>query len=344
MLKYESKLIDPTPEQVVAALAAAADGANKRCRTRLLEIDPAKLRKFAKRAAAGPEGWDMFRGGRGGVPASQVLAAWWTDAARRKHVVVRGRRVEHREAARLLHREELDQRPPLFHAYPEYVCRRTTPAGSEVVCACGCGVVGTPQTMGWMGDCCGPCSDRKDEVGPEGLRANVPGVLYGDRGPLTAVACSPDGNLVAAAEEPRLFHLWDLRNRERATGSLEAVALHNLCFTAGGRFLLLAGFGLPSGSLEVFDAAVSPPARVALPEGVNALRVTHAADPDTACLHGYAAAGSRLARVRLPSGEVALGVRTPGGFMGPMAASPDGRRVALTDERVSVRDARTLAE
>src|SRR5436309_2924245 len=101
MLKHEAKLINPTADEIVAALTEAVAAANKRCRARLLGDDPAKWRKFARDAAKAPEGYAMFRGGRGGVPATQVLAAWWTDAIGRKHVVLRGRRVEHDEAKRL---------------------------------------------------------------------------------------------------------------------------------------------------------------------------------------------------------------------------------------------------
>lgn len=345
MLKYEAKLIDPTPEQVTEALAAAADGANKRCRTRLLEIDPAKVKKSVRRCAADAEGWEMFRGGRGGVPASQVLAAWWTDAARRKHVVVRGRRVEHRESARLLHKDELDGRPPLFHAYPEYVCRRTTPAGSEVVCACGCGAVGSPQTLGWMGECCGPCSDRKDEVGPEGLRANYPGVLYGDRDPLTAVACSPDGNLVAAAEGKDVAHLWDLRTRERTTFELHALLGIDLAFSADGKYLLAAGFGLSGKPFAMIDTAKKKLPAARATEYALCDRVAAFADPRHAVVRRSAAPPNRLDVVRLPSRETVRSVEFPihlnaqfGSMNGPIAVSRDGNRGAVGGPRVVVCD------
>ena len=93
MLKHETRQIDPDADAIVATLTAAVADTNKRCRARLLKDDPAKWRKFARAAAAKSEGWEMFRGGKGGVPATQILASWWTDAAGRKHVVVRGRRV-----------------------------------------------------------------------------------------------------------------------------------------------------------------------------------------------------------------------------------------------------------
>jgi DNA-binding beta-propeller fold protein YncE len=344
MLKYESKLIDPTPELVVATLTAAADAANRRCRSRLLEIDAAKARKFARRSAAEPEGWEMFRGGRGGVPASQVLASWWTDAASRKHVVVRGRRVEDRESVRLLRADELAERPPLWHAYPEYVCRRTTASGSEVVCACGCGVVGSPATLGWMGECCGPCSDRKEEAGPEGLRANVPGVLYGDRNPLSAVACSPDGNLVATVEGRTLVHLWNLRQRVRTTAGFGNLVSASLAFTADGRYLLTAGAGVTVGEALVMDAAADPPVRVESAMLGNALHVAPLPDPGLAVVHQLGWPTNDLAVVRIPTGEVVRRTGTPQGFAGSLATSADGRRVALSHPRTVIRDVATLAE
>lgn len=349
MLKHEAKLIDPTPEQIAAALTTATEGANKRCRTRLLELDPAKVRKFVKRCGAEPEGWEMFRGGRGGVPASQVLAAWWTDAARRKHVVVRGRRVEHRESARLLHKDELDQRPPLFHAYPEYVYRRWVGGRQEVVCACGCGAVGTPQTLGWMGECCGPCSDRKDEVGPEGLRANIPGVLYGERDPLTAVACSPDGNLVAAAEGKDIAHLWDLRTRERTTFELEAQIGIDLAFSSDGRYLLAAGFGLKGKPIAVIDTAKKQLPKARVEDYALADRVVAYPDSKLAVIRRSAAPPNRIDVIRLPSGETLRSVDFPielnaqfGLMNGPLAVSRDGRRAAVGGPAVLICDLSNL--
>src|SRR5262245_53663019 len=123
MLKHEAKLIDPDAEQIVEALTETAAAANKRYRGGVVVDNPAKWRKTARAAVRTREGYATFSGPRI-VPASQVLAAWWTDAIDRKHVVIRGHRVEHHEAIRVLETDSLNDQPPLRHAYPEYVCQR----------------------------------------------------------------------------------------------------------------------------------------------------------------------------------------------------------------------------
>ena len=49
--------------------------------------------------------------------------------------------------------------------------QRLQPCGMEVshdlVVACRCGFAGTPDSLAWMGDRCGPCSDRAQEGLPE---------------------------------------------------------------------------------------------------------------------------------------------------------------------------------
>ena len=139
----------------------------------------------------------------------------------RKHVVLRWeRRVEQRRGQRLLQKDELDKpHAPLWHAYPEYVCRRRTvgKGAADRLCACGCGAVGTPESLGWMGETCGPCFDRKEEVGTGALSANLPGALYSHREPLGAAACSPDGTRVAAVEGDNFgFVLGHLATRTSA--------------------------------------------------------------------------------------------------------------------------------
>ncbi len=334
MLKHEAKLIDPGADEIVAALTEATAATNKRCRARLLADDPAKWRKFARDTAAKPEGYAMFRGGKGGVPATQVLAAWWTDAIGRKHVVVRGRRVEHDEAKRLLLKDELETRPALWHAYPEYVCRRTVGAESQIVCACGCGAVGTPEALGWMGETCGPCFDRKEELGAGGLRANLPGVLYGDRAPLGALACSPDGNRVAAVEGNESVTYWDITARTRTTIKFDGVSVSDVAITSGGAHLLVVGVRVlsPGGLFACFDLNTDPPTRVdPADESQSATwRVAALPDPGLAIVHRPDPVGvnSLATVVRVPSGEPVSSAGLPAGYYGRFALSPDCTQVA----------------
>jgi hypothetical protein len=345
MLKHETKLIDPSADEIAQALTAATADANKRCRARLLKDDPAKWRKFARSSAAAPEGWAMFRGGKGGVPATQVLAAWWTDSIGRKHVVVRGRRVEHDEAKRLLYNDELEKRPPLWHAYPEYVCRRTLGGVSQLVCACGCGAVGTPEALGWMGETCGPCADRKEELGAAGLAANLPGVLYSDREPLYAVACSPDGSRLAAVEGKNSVAYWDVPNRTRTVVKFPGRFPTGVAITSDARHLLVTGIGLVPGIglFAAFDLSTDPPARVepTLESEPGGLHIAALPDPARALIHARPDiwdARTRAEVVSVPFGETVRGVDLPDGHLAGFAVSPDGKRVAACGASLRVFD------
>ncbi len=352
MLKHETKLIDPDAEQIVVALSTATADANKRCRARLLDDKPEKWKKFARSVAAKPEGWEMFRGGRGGIPATQVLAAWWTDAAGRKHVVVRGRRVEHEEAQRLLYKEELEKRTPLWHAYPEYVCRRTVGKEEQIVCACGCGVVGTPQSLGWMGETCGPCHDRKEEVGTDALRANLPGVLYSEREPLYALACSSDGNLVAAKEGDNFVTIWNIANRTRTTTKFSGQVVADVSFTSDSRHVLVTGHQAinvnldPSGLFAAFDVTTDPPSRVDPGREIQlgGVHISGLPDPSLAVVCGMESAftATRAEVIRVPSGEVVRGGHLNLCYPARCGVSADGSRLAIPGHDVAIFDLNTM--
>jgi hypothetical protein len=56
--------------------------------------------------------------------------------------------------------------PPWWHVYPEAVLGvRTKQGGERYLAVCRCGAVGAPEALGWMGDTCGPCFDRRAEGG-----------------------------------------------------------------------------------------------------------------------------------------------------------------------------------
>ncbi|MBL8866021.1 MAG: hypothetical protein JNK93_10730 [Planctomycetia bacterium] len=213
MLKYEAVRIDPSPGEIAELLADGAAAANRRCRTRLLEDDPAKWRKFARRTQAEPEGFELWRGGRGGAPGTQLVGAWWTDHIGRKHVVVRGRRIEHEIAKLLFHKDELARRPALWHGYPEHLAQRWLPVPNDLprvdwIAVCGCGAVGTPDALGWMGATCGPCHDRREEGGS--LDHVRPGWLHGERSPFVALGFGRTGKHLAGIEADGTASVWDL--------------------------------------------------------------------------------------------------------------------------------------
>ena len=254
MNKYDQRYIDPEAEQIVASLGKATEAANYRARTRKLAFKPADARKLARQVAAQPEGVEQLRGGRGGVPATQVLAAWWSDRIGRKHVRVVGRRIQ-APTRFLLRKEVLATRPALWHVYPErlYVVR----GKEEPVAACACGAVGPPDSLGWMGERCGPCQDRYDEllgacrpIPPE----PVP-LLWGT-GVVRSVAFAPDGTAIAYThDDPGTVRACDILTgaehfavKEESGGAGPGV----LAFTPDGESL--AGIGGDS-DLVFWDAA-----------------------------------------------------------------------------------------
>jgi hypothetical protein len=346
MVKHEERLIDPDADAIVSAMTAAAAGANKRCRARTLSDAPPKWRKLARDIAAKPEGHQMFRGGRGGVPASQVLVAWWTDPVGRKHVVFRGRRVENYEARRLLHAEELETRLPLWHAYPEYVYRVRVGKAERVVCACGCGAAGAPEVLGWMGATCGPCSDRMEEAVADALRANAPGVLYGERHPLGAVACSPCGTFVAAGEGDHGVTLWNTNARERHAFEFPGVQPGDVAITHDNRYLLVCGRGYArtatDGLWAAIDLSANPPARVSLARETYPPAIRVLARPDGgAVVHRWNPPETVTFAdiVQVPPGARERSVALlPAAALGWAALSPCGTRLATAGHGVTIVD------
>lgn len=354
MLKHETRLIDPNADTIAATLSACVTDTNKRCRVRRLEDNPSKWYKLARQIAAQTEGWEMFRAGRGGVPATQVIVAWWSDTIGRKHVVVRGWRIEHDEARIVLYHDTLDCLPPLLHAYPEYVClRKLDSQPEEVICACGCGAVGTPETLGWMGATCGPCFDRQEEAGAEALRGHRPGVLYSHREPLRGVACSPDGQRVAAVEGRNLITYWDLPQRTRTTLQFRGSRVEDVAITRDGRYLVVVGvsttfdaIGYPTeGMAAVFDLHADPPVRV--DQNVTPLPPTWriVASPNATMAIALQQVPFHVATVvflEIPSGRVIQQFNLGQSYVSTFAVSADGKRL-LTGraETLSVIDLET---
>ncbi len=78
----------------------------------------------------------------------------------------------------------------------------------EWIAACGCGAVGTPDALGWMGATCGPCHDRREEGGS--LAHVRPGWLHGERSPFLALAFGRTGKYLAGIEADGAASVWDL--------------------------------------------------------------------------------------------------------------------------------------
>jgi hypothetical protein len=86
-------------------------------------------------------------------------AAWWTDALGRKHWAA--------EAVPAWDEEPPQRGRPFDHPLswisPTSFGARERSGQREFVVICRCGVVGPPESVAWMGGCCGPCFDREQE-------------------------------------------------------------------------------------------------------------------------------------------------------------------------------------
>jgi hypothetical protein len=132
--------------------------------------------------------------------------AWWTDVLGRRHWVVEAGQpfrdssfvtgtplgwcegADDGDCTRYSH--------PLEQIYPERAgCWRKRKGRREWLVLCGCGACGPPERIGWTGDCCGPCFDRRLD---EGISPGEPGPCLSGATPL-AFAFDRDGRLIVAS-------------------------------------------------------------------------------------------------------------------------------------------------
>ena len=187
--------IDPTKKQLAATLRRAHNAANRQVGVRnpKLERDAAFWDRFAHDCLREPAG--RRRSCKGGPQIPEVIAGWWTDPAGRKHVRVIGRTRGYSTRAR--GEGELRSLPPWWQVYPESVLSvRRADGGETFLACCRCGAVGSPESLGWMGDTCGPCFDRKADGGvPAGGFGHFPGWAAWQ----ARVGFTGDGRLVGQA-------------------------------------------------------------------------------------------------------------------------------------------------
>lgn len=159
------RVIDPTEKQLATVLRKAHAAANRAVETHSpkLERDGEFWTRFARDCLRDREG--RRRSCRAGRQTPEVIAGWWSDPAGRRHFRVVGRM---RNRYNQLRREgELRGLPAWWQVYPESVLAVRGPKGDAVsyLACCRCGKVGTPESLGWMGDTCGPCFDRRADGG-----------------------------------------------------------------------------------------------------------------------------------------------------------------------------------
>jgi hypothetical protein len=165
MAIFDGRLIDPDETQLARALGKAMKSANgdNKYQTNRMTRDADFWGRFARDVLrGGPEG--RRRSCKGGRDVPEVITGWWTDPAGRKHVRIVGR--TRRRWTQLRRETDLRELPPWWHVYPEAVLGvRLKKEGERYLAVCRCGACGAPESLGWMGDTCGPCFDRRAEGG-----------------------------------------------------------------------------------------------------------------------------------------------------------------------------------
>jgi hypothetical protein len=132
-----------------------------------VELSPQVRGQFCRKVATKEEGSWQWLGEPGSRAArdhrSAVAVAWWADRLGRRHVRVKGVRWDFSYESWAMRHNILcpfeEGLPPLWMIYPNF----TFVSGKRVLVACPCGVVGEQGDIGWMGDCCAACHDRREE-------------------------------------------------------------------------------------------------------------------------------------------------------------------------------------
>jgi hypothetical protein len=234
-------LVAPTDKELTATLTRAVKAANSRCRTARVELSEPTAAELRRSLVAEPEGQRQWLGGPCDRDLRSALAvAWWTDRLGRKHVRIKGARWKFgydRHAEKNILCPHAEDRPPVWMVYPDLIYL----AGSLVLAACPCGVAGTLDAIGWMGDRCAACHDRaeEDQALPGWQRIAPWKVQYNS---IEAVSFSPDNCLLAACTITSGPHVRDLATGESRNWKGGGFVLEtDLAFLADGNLAVAHG-------------------------------------------------------------------------------------------------------
>jgi hypothetical protein len=228
---FDRLLIAPSPVGLAQALADAS-----RAASRGRSASPRDAAGALNAVLTTPEGRRLCDFGRTPeltLPATNAInvveVAWWSDFGGRRHVRLRG--------GRGLPPSPLPGESMLLHVYPGSALRWERGGRATAVVHCDCGTWGEPESLGWMGDCCGPCHDRGDDALPARRAAwRLPGAALGE------LLLSPDGASLARLGLDDELSVWDALSGElRARSQMPRRQVTRLLALAdgGGRAALL---------------------------------------------------------------------------------------------------------
>jgi WD40 repeat protein/tRNA A-37 threonylcarbamoyl transferase component Bud32 len=155
--------------------------------------------------------------------------------------------------------------------------------------------------------------------------------LYGHRGAVTSVACSPDGECLLSGSRDRTVKLWDIRRPEDDLTLKASAGYTSIAFSPAGPYLASA---LRNKAVLIWDMTTGKLAARwrSLPSSVNGLAFS--ADG----LQLAAAGSDGVVRIRqMPSGQETLDLRGHNGPVHAVAFSCVGERLASAGEDGTVR-------
>jgi WD40 repeat protein len=141
----------------------------------------------------------------------------------------------------------------VWHLAPDQVFYRERAGEPSWLAVCACGMTGTPEAIGWMGDRCGCCHYKPAEAPAE---TPVHFATFRDaKHALKQLAFSPDGRWLAGAGPGNAVHLWNVaEGRYHGLALSRAGATLALTFTPDSCLIAIAStdrllhfVGIPTG-------------------------------------------------------------------------------------------------
>jgi WD40 repeat protein len=248
---FDHRMTDPTGAAVRDALRRACAAVNGRRKSGTVNVSQQGTKTLAARVLREPEGVYSHTGNYSATGTAGLALAWWTAPGERKLVRVRAWRQPWRgwdaSPERAAESRDHGTRPAVWHLDPERVTRVEAEGHSQWVAVCGCGAVGTPESLAWAGGMCGPCRDRVEEHGERSV-SHAPALLTDAEFTPARALFTPDGAHVVAAGG-NTYRVWDRAGTLVASGR-RTPGLPLDTISPDGRHVLVGG---PHGALSLDD-------------------------------------------------------------------------------------------